>query len=289
MDQSDWNSVTIIGTGAVGTALIDFFQNQEMVIQSVWGSRSGRIRTKTGDYLRIQSNLPENDDQTGALVFITTPDDLISTVANKLAVTNTEWKNRSVVHCSGNLTSEELSLLAKAGAGTASMHPIQTFKQGDSAERFRGITISLEGDMRTTDGLKKLVALMNANPIHLSKEQKRVMHIAAVFASNYMSALMYTAVEYLANEGMEEGIKILKPLILQTAQNIVKNGAVDSLTGPVARGDITSIRKHLNSLKTNDKMLSIYQILGKEAVEIAKVRGEVSNDVIGEMLEAFSE
>jgi predicted short-subunit dehydrogenase-like oxidoreductase (DUF2520 family) len=111
------------------------------------------------------------------------------------------------------------------------------------------------------------------------------LHIAAVFASNYMIALIYSAGKYLEKEGLEKGITFLEPLILQTARNIVEKGAAGSLTGPVARGDIISIRKHLNSLKTNDKMRKMYQILGMEAVEIVKLKGEISDDVIKEMLE----
>jgi predicted short-subunit dehydrogenase-like oxidoreductase (DUF2520 family) len=280
-----WDSVTIIGTGAVGLALIDFFNKQDVLIRSAWSSKAGRIQTDSGEYLEIRSNLPDRDEQIGALIFISTPDDMISTVANKLALTNIDWNQRTVVHCSGNLTSDELSSLAKAGAGVASMHPIQTFKPGDGSDRFRGITMSLEGDKKVTGDLEKIVELMHANSLHLTKEQKRALHIAAVFASNYMIALIYSAGKYLEKEGLEKGITFLEPLILQTARNIVEKGAAGSLTGPVARGDIISIRKHLNSLKTNDKMRKMYQILGMEAVEIVKLKGEISDDVIKEMLE----
>lgn len=283
------SAVTIIGKGALGTSIADFFKKNNILVYSEWNSKEGRVLTDSGHTRKVFSHIPVNNQQTASLVCITVPDDLIKTISDQLVNTEIEWPGKTVIHCSGNLSSDEMSSLAAAGARIASMHPIQTFKAGDGAERFMGITVSLEGDKKATDELEKLIALMNAKPIHLTKEQKRAMHIAAVFASNYMSALMHTAAEYLAKEGMEEGINILKPLILQTVQNIVNNGAVDSLTGPVARGDIASIRKHLDSLKTNDKMFRIYQILGKEAVEIAKLRGELSNDVIREMLEVLSE
>ena len=281
-------SVTIIGTGAVGTALHDFFKKERIEIRSAWGSNSGNILTDSGEYLKVDTNLPVNDGQTGTFVFITTSDDLIREISDQLASANIDWKIRNVIHCSGNLTSDELSSLARAGAGTASMHPIQTFKKGDNAERFREITISLEGNARLTIELEEFITQMGARSLHLSKEQKRTVHIAAVFASNYMVSLMHSAADYLEKEGISEGIEILKPLILQTVQNIIEKGVTEALTGPVSRGDIASIRKHIDSLKTNDDMLTMYQILGKQAVGITRKRREIPDDIIREMMALFS-
>ncbi len=288
IDKSNKPSVTIIGTGALGASLGDFFLKNGIKLISVWNSKSGRVYTKSGDFQHVESNHPIHDQHTGTLVFITTPDDVIAEISDNLAGVNIDWGIRGVVHCSGNLTSEVLDVLAEAGAGTATMHPIQTFTKGDNSERFRGITFSLEGEPTTTAVLEKIVERMDARFIHLTKNQKRAVHIAAVFASNYMVSLMHGVGEYLAKEGIDNGLDILKPLITQTAQNIIEKGAIEALTGPVSRGDMISIQTHLRVLESDQELLHLYQLLGKEAVRIADKRGEVSKAQIKDMLELFS-
>lgn len=278
MDAAENLTVTIIGTGAVGLALADFFRTKNIPIRSVWNSREGTVFFGSGKEETIGRNLPANESETGVMVFITVPDDSINTICGQLAEKKINWKGRSVIHCSGNLTSEECLPLAEEGAKTVSMHPIQTFQKGDGMKRFRGITVSLEGDSGLTKNLAGLVQGMGASPLLIGKEQKRSLHIAAVFASNYLVSLMDTSETYLREKGIHNGLDILEPLILQTLENILNLGTTDALTGPVARGDIASIRKHLDALEGKPEVKEMYRVLGKKALEITERRGGVSDE-----------
>lgn len=283
-------SVTVIGTGAVGSALLKFFKENGFVIRSVWDSQSGKIfKDSLSDPVNKNRSFPQADSETGELIFIITPDDEISKVAEKLSQQSINWKGRSVIHCSGNLTSAELEALRIQGAQTASMHPIQTFKRGDGIDRFEQIYISLEGEDELCIRLELLVKKMNAKPVRLNREQKRSLHIAAVFSSNYLVALLHQVENYLSEQNLDEGLRILEPLIWQTVTNIFEKGTIDSLTGPVSRGDYESVKKHLHSLKNDESLANLYKKLGREALKIAEKRNEVPINRLEKLREILGE
>jgi predicted short-subunit dehydrogenase-like oxidoreductase (DUF2520 family) len=282
MDKS--TSITIIGTGAVGSALLNVFRENGFVIRSEWNSHSGKIyRDSLSDPVTKNRSIPQANNEAGDLIFITTPDDGISEVAEKLAQQSINWDGRSVIHCSGNLTSTELEALKSRGAQTASMHPIQTFKKGEGKERFERIYTSLEGDDELCNRLEKLVRRMNGKPVRLNREQKRGLHIAAVFSSNYMVALLHLVENYLNEQGLDDGLNLLEPLIRQTIANIFEKGTAQSLTGPISRGDYESVQKHLQSLINEDDLAGLYKMLGREALNIAEKREEIPESNISKL------
>ncbi|NBC67349.1 MAG: DUF2520 domain-containing protein, partial [Bacteroidetes bacterium] len=219
------------------------------------------------------------EGETGDFVFITTPDDLISKTARDLAGKPIHWQEKVVIHCSGNLTSDELTSLSEKGAQTVSMHPIQSFKKGDGSERFQDITISLQGDETGKELLKPIIGEMGAKVLMLDKKQKRYLHIAAVMASNYLVALMFSVENLLKDVDLDDGFESLEPLVHQTVNNVFEKGPTDALTGPISRGDTESVQMHLNELSGSEPEV-LYKILGLEAVKIAEKRGEVGEDRI---------
>lgn len=265
-------SVTVIGTGAVGSALQDFFISNGYHVLSAVNRSSG---------------LPDNEDSYGEVIFITTPDDVIASVAGSLAQKEIRWSGKTVVHCSGSLSSERLSAIAAAGASTASMHPIQTFRKGDDAGRFHGITVSLEGDPDAKALLKPLIINMQAKPIDVTPGQKQALHIGAVFASNYLVSLLRTVEKYLESEEIEGGIEIMRPLIEQTMHNIFEMGTSEALTGPVHRGDVQTVESHLSRLIFYPDHQALYRQLGKTALDIARESGSLSEEEADKLMQLF--
>lgn len=265
-------SITIIGTGAVGSALEDFFLSKEYRVIST---------------LNSSSKLPEEKSGYGDLVVIATPDDTIETVAGKLGELDIDWSEKTVVHCSGSLSSDKLSAVSAAGANTASMHPIQTFKKGDGADRFKGITVSLEGSADAIDILKPIIDDMEANAIEVTPGQKQALHIGAVFASNYLVSLLHTVQTYLESEEIENGIDIMKPLIVQTLRNIFESGTAESLTGPVSRGDVQTVETHLSRLIFHPDQQALYRQLGKTALQIASENDQLTPEAAEKLTELF--
>lgn len=283
-------SITVIGTGAVGSALIDFFEKNGYTLRSLWNRNGGQIWDETiRKYQSSRSDFPSQPDGMGDWIFITTPDGIIGPTAKKLSEITGSWDQKSVIHCSGNMTSAEFEPLARKGARTASMHPLQTFQKEDGVERFKDIYISLEGEKGLVEELRSVIKTMGAKPVRVTPGQKQKLHVAAVFASNYLVALMATAEQILEEEGIDEGLRLLEPLIRQTLANILEHGTGQSLTGPVARGDTATVRQHLESLKTDTQKTELYTVLGKKALQIAREKGSLADQDLHVLQALFEE
>jgi predicted short-subunit dehydrogenase-like oxidoreductase (DUF2520 family) len=263
-------SFTLIGTGALGGALADLLDQESCSVRSAFNSKGGFVKDVDGHSETSDQPYPADESESGDVIFICVPDDMIPVVAKKLSGTTIDWSNKSVVHCSGNLFSDELDVLADKGAQIASMHPLQTFRRGDKADRFGGIFVSLEGRKELCDELEAFINRIGAKPLRVQKEQKQILHIAAVFASNYVVAILHEAEQLLKRNGIENSLKPLEPLVRQTIENSMNTGPAESLSGPIARGDAESVRKHLHALARNSESLALYSALGQKTVTIAR-------------------
>ncbi|TVQ65628.1 MAG: DUF2520 domain-containing protein [Balneolaceae bacterium] len=263
-------TVSVIGRGALGSALSDFFGSDGWEIIPGPDNREQFYRF-------ISDEKPEIEDRTfGEIVFITTPDDQIEEIAEKLSeLPSLQWERRIAVHCSGVLSSGSLAALKNKGASVASMHPVQTFVKGDLKNRFENIYISLEGDENACLQLERIVKQMKASAMRVSPEQKTAIHTAAVIASNYMVSLMSAANRVLESNGVGSGFDILRPLLRQTSANLLASEPQEVLSGPVKRGDIDTIARHLELLEGNRDLTTLYKLLGREALIIAEKQGEL--------------
>lgn len=270
--MSQLTSVSVIGPGSLGTAIIDLIvAHSNFSLTSVWGRKStdSYFFLPGGDKRSAKKAFPSDEPDLGELIIISVPDNKISKIAHRLTDVPISWNQRSVVHTSGSLDSSVLSPLADAGAKTASMHPLQTFTKGDSYERFKNIWVSLQGDESLFPVLRSLVEPFGAYTRVLDSEQKSAMHLSAVFASNYLVSLMKIVEEIANDSGIDDGLEMLEPIIRQTLENISERGPDHSLSGPVARGDTQTIQKHLNQLKSSPNKEQLYRRLGMIAADIA--------------------
>jgi len=269
--------ITIVGPGALGNALLEFYFKHSYPVHSVWDRSSIHFYKngiKTSEKKRIDTAIEDND--LGSTLLLTVPDDQISLISETLAKALVNWNNRRVIHCSGSLMSDECIALMNRGALAASMHPIQTFTRGDGAEKFKNIYISLEGDKSLTDGLSGMIEKMGAQPLHLNPEQKRNVHLAAVIACNYLVALLSRSELILKDAELDVKLNILEPLISQTIENIFNKGVNDSLTGPIARGDAATVRQHLEMIHNKPSLTQLYKLLGGIALSISEERGGIN-------------
>ncbi|MFO7798740.1 Rossmann-like and DUF2520 domain-containing protein [Rhodohalobacter sp.] len=277
-------AITVIGSGALGSVWIDYFRKAGFSIFSVWNSTSGTVYdTEYGRTSELDYSLPAEESEIGDIIIITTPDSVIKSVAEQLANTDIDWSDKRVIHCSGSQPASILDLLAQKGASIASMHPIQTFKKGDDSDRLKNIYISLQGDDSFVQQLKEIVEDLNSTPLTLDENQKKAVHISAVFASNYLVALLNRSDTILKNYGVEEGVNILEPLIHQTLKNILEKGAVHSLTGPISRGDSSTVQDHLDKISADKENRSLYMALGRVCLGIAKNQGTLTAEQISDL------
>lgn len=282
--------ITLFGNGALGGALQDFFSKNRFKLQAIWSSNRGmEFDESTGVYNKRNLSFIDSSTDPGDIIFLSVPDHKISELANQLSELEVNWTGKYVIHNSGSQPLSALKSLSNKGAKTASMHPIQTFHKGDDQSRFKDINISLVGDEAVAKWLYSIIKMMGAKALHIDDKQKQAIHLSAVMASNYLVVLLNVAEDILKQNGVDQSIELLKPLIDQTLANIYKKGGSNSLTGPISRGDSSSVKSHLNKLRELKSADQIYRVLGKKAIEIAISNNNLSKESADLLLNILSE
>lgn len=269
--------IGFIGAGTVGTALAVRLSQQGYLVTAV-SSRSLASAQRLAESVtscRVY-NKAQDVAKAAELVFITTPDDAIPKVAAE-----TQWHaGQSVVHCSGADSVDILQPAAESGANIGCFHPLQTFASVSQAiDNLPGSTFALEAGEPLLTTLKEMATALGGNWVILKAGDKVLYHTAAVFACNYMVTLVKLATDLWQNFGISpaEATKALLPLLRGTVSNIGNVGLPYCLTGPIARGDLGTINKHLAALeKTAPYLLNTYKELGLQTIPIALAKGRIA-------------
>lgn len=270
--------ITIIGFGNVGKALFYQLSEHGFNITSVFNRSeiSYDFRIKFSG-VNFQKEIPHSSDKIGTHIFITVSDDVLEIVSKELAARISDFSGKYVFHCSGNHTSSILQPLKEKGAKIASFHPIKAVTPKTSS--FKNTWFDMEGDEEALKFLSKLANAMGAKSFPINPESKPFLHVAAVVASNYLVVLA-EAVSKISKAGgipEEEALKSIIPLMENTLQNIEELGPMNALTGPVSRGDINTVKQHLQILQNRPDLISLYKVLGLEAVRLSEEKqGETS-------------
>jgi predicted short-subunit dehydrogenase-like oxidoreductase (DUF2520 family) len=269
-------TIGFIGAGTVGTALAITLAKEGYRVAAV----SSRTQA-SADALAAQipgcrvfasaQGVADNAD----LVFITTPDDAIPAVA---AAVN--WHpGQSVVHCSGAASLDILTPAATDGAYTGAFHPLQSFASVARAlENIPGSTFAVEAEPPLRDALFAMAHALRGRPVLLGPGDKVLYHAAAVIVSNYTVALMKMATDLwqLFDVSTPEATEALLPLLRGTVNNIANIGLPNCLTGPVARGDVGTVGRHVAALEQRaPHLLVAYRDLGLQALEVAIQKGKI--------------
>src|ERR1039457_5891536 len=196
----------------------------------------------------------------------------------------------TALHTSGARGPEALAALAAAGVACGTLHPLQTVANPEEGVRvLPGVAFAIDGAREATAWAERLVALLDGLTLHVPAASRPLYHAAAVMASNYVTALMSTAVMLMREAGVEEGAarRALEPLARTSVKNELQLGPAAALTGPIARGDADTVRGHLSALaKAPAVVESLYRAAGLATLEIARQRGlaEVQAGAIQELL-----
>jgi predicted short-subunit dehydrogenase-like oxidoreductase (DUF2520 family) len=213
----------------------------------------------------------------GELVLIALPDDHIGEMAARLRreghlAPGTVLVHFSGIHPAAILLGEEGPLLH-----ALAIHPLQSFADAVMGVRqLPGSPCSVEGEEALLPLAEALATDLGGIPFRITAERKPLYHAAACVASNYLVTLVDTASEIMAACGFsrEDAFHLLTPLLRGTGKNLSALGPELALTGPIARGDLRTVRKHLQALTELPPEISeIYRVLGQRTVALAKRRG----------------
>jgi predicted short-subunit dehydrogenase-like oxidoreductase (DUF2520 family) len=191
-------------------------------------------------------------------VFLTVPDDVLPEMAHALAGQGDAPEGCAAFHCSGALSVEVLAPLHARGYRVGSIHPLQALAHPiTGAERLRGSWYAISGEPEALGVARRLVAELEGETLSIPVSRRPLYHAAAVVASNYLPVLTALAARLLVLAGAEEdeAVPALIPLMRGTIENMAEMGLASALTGPVARGDVETIRLHLKSLPEREARL----------------------------------
>ncbi|MBD3413268.1 MAG: DUF2520 domain-containing protein [Candidatus Aminicenantes bacterium] len=265
------NKVAIIGAGRLGTHLGYALSTKDyhIISASCQSLSSAKKSIKI-----IGEGVPFTDNKRAAknaeIIILCVPDDQIKDVVTELS--SLSFQNKFVFHCSGLLSSQILDPLQKTGALTASIHPVQSFpKKGRRTDLFHHIYFGVEGMETAQKTARKMVKQLGGHSFMLQPDKKPLYHTACTLASNHFVVLLEMAGHLLRKTEIDKNLqnKILLPLVEGTLRNIEKNTLSGSLTGPVSRGDLETLKSNLKSLQKHPSILKIYKALSLQALNLA--------------------
>jgi predicted short-subunit dehydrogenase-like oxidoreductase (DUF2520 family) len=289
MTKLNMPDIGFIGAGTTGTAIAVRLAQHGYRVTAV-SSRSLNSAEKLAARIRgckAYSQAQEVAD-IAELVFITTPDDAISIVADEI-----QWHDRqSVVHCSGAHSVDILEAAKQRGADTGCFHPLQTFASIEHAiDNIPGSTFAIEAEEPLASLLKKAAVDLEGDWVTLKAGDKVLYHAAAVIACNYLVTLVKLSTDLWQTFDVPpaQAIKALMPLLQGTLSNIKNVGLPNCLTGPIARGDLGTISRHLESLSQQaPSVLDIYKELGLQTIPIALAKGKIDSQRAVELEALFT-
>jgi predicted short-subunit dehydrogenase-like oxidoreductase (DUF2520 family) len=270
--------IGFIGAGRAGSALAILLQQAGYEVLGV-ASRSRASAEILAERLGCPA-LPATEVARRAEgLFLTTADDAVAPVAAELAAAAAFHPGQVVLHLSGALTAAALAPAAALGAITLSLHPIQSFASVDQAIAvLPGSYFSIEGDPRGHEFAREIVAALKGQSFLLDSGAKVLYHAACVAASNYFVSLLACSLDLLEKAEIPKEMQLpaLLPLVAGTLDNIRSLGIPHALTGPIARGDAGTLKKHLAALDGLPDQLRIYLGLGLKTVDVARDKGTIT-------------
>jgi len=264
----------VVGAGPVATALAGALRLGGVPVLGLWARRPAQARAAGASAgVAAFSSAPPDILLEARVVLLAVRDQVIGEVARMLAGTGLIGKRHVLLHCAGAASALELfGGVAEQVGGVGTLHPLSAISDAKLAMRaLRGTVFGVEGDDVGRAAASTLVAALGGVVLPLQGSQMAAYHAAAALASNYLVATMDTAAAVLASAGVapDQAAQALVPLAEGALRNISAQGTTSGLTGPVRRGDVETVRRHLQTLHDQPELAEIYRALAKRAVEIA--------------------
>lgn len=249
--------IVFIGAGNVATHLGKHFIKSGHIILQVY-SRTEASAQSLSKKLKCSFTTDIKKITKGADIYILAlKDDVIEQV-----VKNISFNNSLLVHLSG---STSINVLKKTSANYGVFYPVQTFSK-NKAISFKNIPLCIEANNQNSEKIIFALASSISDKVYkIDSGKRKILHLAAVFASNFSNHMYHIAENILKKEQLD--LDILKPLISETAEKIKTQSPKVMQTGPAVREDKKVISEHLELLKDNKDFEKIYKLLTKSIIK----------------------
>ena len=268
--------VAIVGAGNLGSVLAVALRRAGYTIEAVIAHSRG-ASLKRARKLAKQVGACASTDLSAvraSLIWFCVPDAEIARAALS-AATQVEWKGRVALHSSGALTSDELADLRSRGAAVASVHPMMTFVRG-SQPALAGVPFAVEGDAVAVRVARRMVQDLGAHAYPILKKDKAAYHAWGTFASPLFTALLATTEQVAVLAGVNRKAAKLRmiPILLQTLANYAAFDAAGAFSGPIIRGDVETVKRHLRVLRDVPGVREVYSALALSALRRLPARNK---------------
>lgn len=286
--------LSIIGCGNVGKTLGRLWcQEQVFTIGDIL-NRSEESGSAAARFVGAGRAVGGIAEMGPAEVFlISTPDEHIVESCRALAASGLLRTGDLVFHCSGAVPSSELVSAKEAGACIGSVHPVKSFANPDVAvETFSGTFCGMEGDDQALEILRPAFEAVGGKTFAINPQFKTIYHAAAVMVCNYLTSLVEIGAQAYLKAGLdrETSMQVMEPIVRGTVENIFNSGTVGALTGPIARGDHSTVSKQLAALSDwNPRLGNLYRDLGTTALELSRLQGTASPDSLAALAELLEQ
>lgn len=221
------------------------------------------------------------------ILIVTTSDGAVAPTVEALADAGAIRADHVVLHTSGALQLIALDAAREAGAAVGSIHPIHSFAAPVSDPgRLAGVVWGVTAEPAARDMALRLVADAGGEPAEVDDADRAVYHAAAAVASNATVGVLGFAIALLKSCGFADDLaeRALLALARQTLDNVKEMGIIDALTGPVVRGDIDTVARHLAALGSREgEAAEDYRVLSRLVLEVAKNRGTLTGEQIASL------
>ncbi len=254
--------ISFIGAGNLAWHLAPALENAGHHINEVYSRQLQHSRQLVSNLYDARTHSELNfADSPSRLFILTIPDDALESVCSQLVLP----ENAVVVHTSGARSLQSLeqwmAIYSDVPVQTGVFYPLQTFTKGHTFMLFDEIPICIEADDSIIEDILVQLGQDISEIVYLiTSDERRILHVAAVFASNFTNHLLTLAQDLTTQHGLE--FELLRPLIAETfRKGLAAANPADVQTGPARRGDLTTIETHLTYLTDQPKLSEIYQLL----------------------------
>lgn len=279
-------TLNVIGPGRVGRTLTALWaQAGVFLIGDVYSRTAAGARTALA-FIGAGRSVKALDEMKPADVWlVATPDSHIVAAAAALGEEGLLRAGDVMFHCSGAMAAAEMRVpAAAAGANVASVHPLKSFADAsDARASFAGTYCVAEGDAPALAVLHPAFERIGAQVITIDAVAKPLYHAASALVCNDLTALIEAGLRCYERAGIERGLaaRMIEPLVSETVRNVFARGTAHALTGPVARGDVATVEKHLRRLQAVDAGIArVYRDLSAIAVGLARERGAADPEAL---------
>jgi predicted short-subunit dehydrogenase-like oxidoreductase (DUF2520 family) len=266
--------IAIVGAGNLGSALAVSLHRAGYEIDAIISRKRRTSWTKVRKLAaEVGSQAVDGIPKSirAEVIWSCVPDSEIARIAAAFAResewTKNIWKKKIALHSSGALTSDELAALREKGAAVASVHPLMTFVRG-SRPSLAGVPFAIEGDLPAVRAARRIIKDLGGHAYPIRKADKAAYHAWGMFASPLFTALLVTAEQVASAAGVhrQSARRRMISILLQTLANYASFNAKDAFSGPIIRGDVETMKRHLRVLRKVPAAREVYLALARSAV-----------------------